>query len=238
MTNILSGLQSFGELSATESISGERASFHSSLCRVESGPPDQGYWAPGVAALTGLDRGTVPPAAFCHGSKSSGDMLAGQGGADHPCSEGGGCQEDGGDADGGGDEEGQESQVDGVLGKPRLGKERRVPQDATPCGPNPKLAKSCRYFFGPFISNSECLRTCPPKQCKAQIKDDLFSHYNSFTNIRENINFANNMSQTLPSKIYLMSANADNYKWRIGFLYIKVCAPHNFVRTQDICLDY
>ena len=42
------------------------------------------------------------------------------------------------------------------------------------------------------------------------------------------------MSQTLPSKIYLMSANADNYKWRIGFLYIKVCAPHNFVRTQDI----
>ena len=57
-------------------------------------------------------------------------MLAGQGGADHPCSEGGGCQEDGGDADGGGDEERQESPVDGVLGRPRLGKERRVPQDA------------------------------------------------------------------------------------------------------------
>ena len=126
MTNMMSGLQSFGELSATESISGERASFHSSLCRVESGPPDHGYWAPGVAALTGLDRGTVPPAAFCHGGKSSGDVLAVQGGADHPCSEGGGCQEDSGDAEGGGDEEGQES----VVGRPRLGKERRGPQDA------------------------------------------------------------------------------------------------------------
>ena len=57
-------------------------------------------------------------------------MLAGQGGADHPCWVGGGCQEDDGDADGGGDEEGQESPVDGVLGRPRLGKERRGPQDA------------------------------------------------------------------------------------------------------------
>ena len=106
------------------------ASFHSSLCRVESGPPDQGYWAPGVGALAGLDRGIVPPAAFCHGSKSSGDVLAGQGGADHPCSKGGGCQEDSGDADGGGDEEGQGSPVDGVLGRPswlaRLGKERML----------------------------------------------------------------------------------------------------------------
>ena len=100
MTNIMSGLQSFGELSATESISGERASFHSSLCRVESGPPDQGYWAPGVGALAGLDRWTVLPATFCHGSKSTCYVLAGQGGADHPCSEGGGCQEDSGDADG------------------------------------------------------------------------------------------------------------------------------------------
>ena len=126
------------------------------------GPPDQGYWPPGVRALAGLDRGTVPPAALCHGSKSSGDVLAGQGGADHPCSEGGGCQEDGGHADGGGDEERQESPVDSVLGRPRFGKERRAPQDATPCGPNPKLAKSCRYFFGPFISSSERLRTPPP----------------------------------------------------------------------------
>ena len=53
-------------------------------------------------------------------------MLAGQGGADHPCSKGGGCQEDVGDADGGGDEEVQDSPVDGVLGRPRLGKERRL----------------------------------------------------------------------------------------------------------------
>ena len=106
------------------------ASLHSSLCRVESSPPYQSYWAPGVGTPAGLDRGTVPPAALCHGSKSSCDVLAGQGGADHPCSEGGGCQEDGGDADGGGDEERQESPVDGVLGRPRLGKERRVPQDA------------------------------------------------------------------------------------------------------------
>ena len=57
-------------------------------------------------------------------------MLAGQGGVDHPCSEGGGCQENDGDADGEGDEEGQEKLVDDVLGRPRLGKERRVPQDA------------------------------------------------------------------------------------------------------------
>ena len=53
-------------------------------------------------------------------------MLAGQGGVDHPCSEGGGCQEDDGDADGEGDEEGQEKLVDDVLGRPRLGKERRL----------------------------------------------------------------------------------------------------------------
>ena len=47
----------------------------------------------------------------------------------------GGCQEDTGDADGGGDEERQESPVDGVLGRPRLGKERRVPQDACVISP-------------------------------------------------------------------------------------------------------
>ena len=93
-------------------------------------PADQGNWAPRVGALAGLDRGAVPPVALHHGSESPGDVLAGQGGADHPCSEGGGCQEDGGDADGGGDEERQENPVDGVLGRPRLGKERRVPQDA------------------------------------------------------------------------------------------------------------
>ena len=34
------------------------------------------------------------------------------------------------DADGGGDEEVQDSPVQGVPGGPRLGKERRVPQDA------------------------------------------------------------------------------------------------------------
>ena len=58
-------------------------------------------------------------------------MLAGQGGVDHPCSEGGGCQENDGDADGGGDEEGRGSPVDGVLGRPMLCKERRVPHRVT-----------------------------------------------------------------------------------------------------------
>ena len=53
-------------------------------------PADQSNWAPRVRALAGLNRGTVPPVALHHGGESPGDVLAGQGGADNPCSKGGG----------------------------------------------------------------------------------------------------------------------------------------------------
>ena len=65
-------------------------SFHSSLCRGESSPSDQGNWAPRIGALAGFDRGAVSLVALHHGGESPGDVLAGQGGADNPCSKGGG----------------------------------------------------------------------------------------------------------------------------------------------------
>ena len=54
-------------------------------------------------------------------------MSLGQGGFDHPCSEGGSWEEGGGDEAGGGDEEGEEGAVDGLVVRARLGKERKLP---------------------------------------------------------------------------------------------------------------
>ena len=59
-------------------------------------------------------------------SESTGDVLVGQGGVDHPRSKGGGGEEGGGNEDGGGDEKGEESPMDGLIGWTRLGKKRRV----------------------------------------------------------------------------------------------------------------
>ena len=55
-------------------------------------------------------------------------MHPGQGGPDHPGSEGGSQEEAGGDEAGGADEEGEKGAVDGLPPGPRLGQERSMSQ--------------------------------------------------------------------------------------------------------------
>ena len=54
-------------------------------------------------------------------------MHLGQGGPDHPSSEGGGEKEAGGDEDGGADEGGEEGAVDGLSPGTWLGEKRPMP---------------------------------------------------------------------------------------------------------------
>ena len=54
-------------------------------------------------------------------------MSVGQGGSDHPCSEGGSWEEGGGDEAGGGDEEGEEGSVDGIIVGAGLGEKGQLP---------------------------------------------------------------------------------------------------------------
>ena len=55
-------------------------------------------------------------------------MHLGQGGPDHPSSEGGGEEEAGGDEDGGADEGGEEGAVDGLSPGTWLGEKRPMPR--------------------------------------------------------------------------------------------------------------
>ena len=55
-------------------------------------------------------------------------MHLGQGGPDHPSSEGGGEEEAGGDEDGGADEGGEEGAVDGLSPGTWLGEKRSMPR--------------------------------------------------------------------------------------------------------------
>ena len=55
-------------------------------------------------------------------------MHLGQGGPDHPSSEGGGEEKAGGDEDGGADEGGEEGAVDGLSSGTWLGKKRPMPR--------------------------------------------------------------------------------------------------------------
>ena len=102
----------------------------SNLCRSQSSSPDPCNWPPRIRTPTGLDCWTIPPIPLPYSSESTGDVLVGQGGVDHPRGKGGGGEEGGGNEDGGGDEKGEESPMDGLIGWTRLGKEGRLPQDA------------------------------------------------------------------------------------------------------------
>ena len=55
-------------------------------------------------------------------------MHLGQGGPDHPSSEGGGEEKAGGNEDGGADEGGEEGTVDGLPSGTWLGKKRQMPR--------------------------------------------------------------------------------------------------------------
>ena len=55
-------------------------------------------------------------------------MHLGQGGPDHPSSEGGGGEKAGGDEDGGADEGGEEGAVDGLSPGTWLGEKRPMPR--------------------------------------------------------------------------------------------------------------
>ena len=61
----------------------------------------------------------------------SGHVHLGQGGPDHPSSEGGGQKEAGGDEVGGADEGGEEGAVDGLSSWPWLGEKRQMPWSVT-----------------------------------------------------------------------------------------------------------
>ena len=104
--------------------------FHSRLRGGSGGLSHPLNWPSGVRADAGDDRGTVSPVGVDYSRQGAGDVHAGQGGLDIPGSKGGGGEEGGGDEAGGGDEEGEESSVDGVAGRSRLGKGRQLPQAA------------------------------------------------------------------------------------------------------------
>ena len=71
--------------------------------------------------------GWAVPAAFVnHSGEGAGLVSLGQGGSDHPCSEGGSWKEGGGHEAGGGDEEGEEGPVDGVPVGAGLGQKRQL----------------------------------------------------------------------------------------------------------------
>ena len=59
--------------------------------------------------------------------EGAGNVHLGQGGPDHPSSEGGGQEEAGGDEDGGADEGGEEGAVDGLSSGTRLGEKKPMP---------------------------------------------------------------------------------------------------------------
>ena len=54
-------------------------------------------------------------------------MSLGQGGSDHPCSEGGSREEGGSHEAGGGDEEGAEGAMDGIVVGAGVGKKGQLP---------------------------------------------------------------------------------------------------------------
>ena len=94
----------------------------SELRRGEGGAHGAGDRAAGDGAAAGHGGWAVSAVDVNHGSQGASHVPLGQGGVDHPCSEGGSRKEGGGHEAGGGDEEGEEGPVDGVLVRARLGK--------------------------------------------------------------------------------------------------------------------
>ena len=98
--------------------------------RGESGLPYPLDWPAGVRADAGDDSGAVSPVGVDYSCQGAGFVHAGQGGLDLPGGKGGGREEGSGNEARGGDEEGTESAVDGIAGRPRLGKGGQLPQIA------------------------------------------------------------------------------------------------------------
>ena len=97
------------------------------LCRGEGGAHGTSDRAAGDGAASWHSGWAVQEAVVNYGGEGAGLMSFGQGGSDHPCSEGGSWKEGGGHEAGGGDEEGEDGTMDGVFVGARVGKERQLP---------------------------------------------------------------------------------------------------------------
>ena len=69
----------------------------------------------------------VPAAVVNNSGEGAGLVSLGQGGADHPCSEGGSREEGGSHEAGGGDEEGAEGSMDGFVVRAGVGTKGQLP---------------------------------------------------------------------------------------------------------------
>ena len=108
--------------------------FCSELGRGKGGTHGACDRAAGNRAASWYGGWAVSAAVVNHGGQGAGLVSFGQGGSDHPCSEGGSWKEGGGHEAGGGDEEGEEGTMDGVFVGARVGKERQLPYSCLICG--------------------------------------------------------------------------------------------------------
>ena len=96
----------------------------------ETDPYGASNWSAGDGAAAGHGGRAVSSTDVNDSCEGAGNVSLGKGGLDHPGCQGS-CGEEGGrDEAGGGDEEGEESTVDGILVRARLGKERQLPYSA------------------------------------------------------------------------------------------------------------
>ena len=97
--------------------------------RGKGGPPGEGHWKTGVRAPAWDGGWPIPPPPIHYSSEGSCHVPLGKGWIGDPGRQGGCWEEGAGHEIVGGDEEGEESAVDGVVGGPRVGKERLLSHD-------------------------------------------------------------------------------------------------------------
>ena len=91
----------------------------------------------------------MPPTPFHNSSEGSSHVPLGKGWFGDPRRQRGCWEEGAGHEDGGGAEEGEESAMDGVVGGPRVGKERQLPHDVLKIVP--KYLHDLVFCLSPFL---------------------------------------------------------------------------------------
>ena len=95
----------------------------------KGGPPGEGHWETGVRAPSWDGGRPIPPPPIHNSSEGSCHVPLGKGWIGDPGRQRGCWGKGAGHEIVGGDEEGEEGAVDGVVGGPRVGKERLLSHD-------------------------------------------------------------------------------------------------------------